>query len=83
MGYEVPVYGDRFSMANAMTMIFYLSINLWVEIQIGDKYSISSRQVQTLTSSSSGQQACFRSVIIESVNHVLFIHHLSTVNGWN
>jgi hypothetical protein len=66
MGYEVPVYGDRFSMAKAMTMIFYLSINLWVEIQIGENYSISSRQVQTLTSSSKDSRHAFEVSLLKA-----------------
>lgn len=77
-----PVYGNRLCLANAMTAIFCLTINLWVEIHIVNHYSISSSQVQTLASSSCGQQACkYRSVIIECVNYRLSFCYLSTVIG--
>lgn len=75
-----PVYGNRLCLANAMTTIFCLTINLWVEIHIMNHYSISSSQVQTLASSSCGQQACkYRSVIIECVDYCLSFCDLSTV----
>lgn len=39
---ELPVYGNRFSLANAMTSIFSLTVNLWVEIHVMDDNCISS-----------------------------------------
>ena len=49
---EVPVYSNRFSLANAMTSVFCLTVNLWVEIHIVDDTRSSSSQVQSLLSSS-------------------------------
>lgn len=76
---ELPVYSNRFSLANAMASIFSLTINLWVKIHVVDDNRISSSQVQTLPSSSCGQQAGkYRSVVIECVYNCLSVCHLCT-----
>lgn len=69
---QEPVYCNRLCLANAMTAVFSLSVNLWVEIHVMNDNSISSSQVQTLTSSSRGQQACkYRSIIVKRINYCL------------
>lgn len=79
---QAPVYGNRLRLANAMTSIFSLPVNLWIEIHVMNDDSISSSQVQTLPSSSCGQQACkYSSVIIKRINYCLSLCHLSTVIG--
>lgn len=57
-----------------------LPINQFVEIHAMDNNIISSSQVQTPLSITSGQQECkYRSVIVESINYGLSLCHLGAV----
>lgn len=76
---STPVYCNWFVLAYPVAAIFSLPIYLWIKIHVMYDNSISSGQIQSLSSCPCGEQACkYGSVLIEGVNNCLSLCYLST-----